>query len=152
MASVSSATCISEPLVHRLTLSFSLEQVFWSKSSPLIQEMGNWTLGCMIHLKASGKFVKTWDPGALVSRLGDFQEGKDERKLNCIHCWVALRCLQTPEWKFLSRCPSSLVLIISANLPPCSSRKAIFRAVSSWFQAQWERPSCSDPRMPSCRW
>ena len=101
---------------------------------------------------AAGKLVKTWGPGALVPRLGYFQEGKDERKLNCIHCLVALRCLQAPEWKFLSRRPSSLVLIISANLLPCSSRKAIFRAVSSGFQARWERPSCSDPRMPSCRW
>ena len=70
--------------------------------------------------------MKTWDPGTLVPRLGAFQEGKDERKLNCIHCWVALRCLQAPEWKFLSCCPSSLVLILSADLPPCSSRKTIF--------------------------
>ena len=55
----------------------------WNKCSvaspaSLIQEMGNWTLGCMTHLKAAGKLVKTWDPGTLVPRLGDFQEGKDE--------------------------------------------------------------------------
>ena len=56
----------------------------------------------MIHLKAAGKLVETWDPGTLVPRLGDFKEEKDERKLNCIHCWVALRCLQAPEWKLLS--------------------------------------------------
>ena len=110
----------------------------WNKCSgaspvSLIQEMGNWTLGCMIHLKAAGTLVKTWDPGTLVPRLGAFQEGKDERKLNCIHCWVALRCLQAPEWKFLSSCPWSLVPILSADLPPCSSRKAIFRAVSFGF-------------------
>ena len=124
----------------------------YSGASPvsLIQEMGNWTLGCMIHLKATGKLVKTWDPGILVPRLGDFQEGKDERKLNCIHCWVALRCLQAPEWKFLSLCPSSLVPILSADLPPCISRKAIVRAVSSGFQAHWGSPICSDPRRQSC--
>ena len=46
--------------------------------------------------------MKTWDLGILVPRLGDFQEKKDERKLHCIHFWVALRCLQAPEWKFLS--------------------------------------------------
>ena len=114
--------------------------------------MGNWTLGCMIHLKAAGKLVETWDPGTLVPRLGDFKEEKDERKLNCIHCCVALRCLQAPEWKFLSLCPSSLVLILSTDLPPCSSRKAIFRAVFSGFQAQWGSPSCSDPSRQSCRW
>ena len=101
---------------------------------------------------AAGKFMKTWDLGILVPRLGDFQEKKDERKLHCIHFWVALRCLQAPEWKFLSSCPSSLVPISSADLPPCSSRKAIFRAVSSGFQAQWESPSCSDPRRLSYRW
>ena len=95
---------------------------------------------------AAGKLEKTWDPGTLVPRLGDFQEGYDERNLNCTHCWVTLRCLQAPEWKFLSHCPSSLIPILSADLPPCSSRKAIFRAVSSGFQAQWESPSCSDPR------
>ena len=61
--------------------------------------------------------MKTWDPGTLVPRLGDFKEGKDERKINFIHCWVALRCLQAPEWKFHSLCPSSLVLILSADLP-----------------------------------
>ena len=101
---------------------------------------------------AAGKLLKSWDPGTLVPRPGDFQEGKDERKLNCIHCWVTLRCLQAPEWKFLSRCPSSLVLILLADLPPCSSRKATFRAVSFGFQAQWGSPSCSDPRRQSCRW
>ena len=101
---------------------------------------------------AAGKLLKSWDPGTLVPRPGDFQEGKDERKLNCIHCWVALRCLQAPEWKFLSCCRSSLVLILSAGLPPCSSRKAIFRAVSSWFQEQWESPSCNNPRRQLWRW
>ena len=106
----------------------------------------------MTHLKAAGKLVKTWDPGTLVPRLGDFKEGKDERKLNCIHCWVALRCLQAPEWKFHSLCHSSLLPILSADLPPCSSRKATFRAVSFGFQAQWGSPSCSDPRRQSCRW
>ena len=35
-------------------------------------------MGCMTHLKAAGKLVKTWDTGTLVLRLGDFQEGKDE--------------------------------------------------------------------------
>ena len=126
----------------------------YSGASPvsLIQEMGNRTLGFMIHLKAAGKLVKTWCPGTLVPSLGDFQEGKDERKLNCIHCWVALRCLQAPEWKFHSLCRSSLVRILSADLPPCSSRKAIFRAVSFGFQAQWGSPSCSDPKRQSCRW
>ena len=113
--------------------------------------MGNWTLGCMIHLKAAGKLVETWDPGTLVPRLGDFQEEKDERKLHCIHCWVALRCLQAPEWKFLSLCPSSLVPILSADLPTRSSKKALFRAVSSGFQAQWGSPRCSDPWRQSCR-
>ena len=73
-------------------------------------------MGCMTHLKAAGKLVKTWDPGILVPRLGDFQEGKDERKLDCIHYWVALRCLQAPEWKFHSLCRSSLVPILSADL------------------------------------
>ena len=101
---------------------------------------------------AADKLVKIWDTITLVPRLGDFQEGKDERKLNCIHCWIALRCLQTPEWKFLSHFPSSLVPILSADLLPCSSRKAIFRAVSSGFQAQWESHSCSDPKRQSCRW
>ena len=62
------------------------------------------TLGCMIHSKAVGKLVKTWDPGTQVLRLGDFQEGKYERKLNCIHYLAALRYLQAPKWKFL--CPS----------------------------------------------
>ena len=129
----------------------------WNKCSgaspvSLIQEMGNWTLGCTTHIKATGKLVKTWDPRTLVPMLGDFQEGKDERNLNCIHCRVALRCLQSPEWKFLSHCPSNLVPILAADLPPCWSRKAIFKAVSSWFQAQWESPSCSDSRRQSCRW
>ena len=106
----------------------------WNKchgASPvsIIQEIGNWTLGCMSHIKATGKWVKTWDPGTLVPRLGDFQEGQGERKLNCIHCWGALRSLQAPEWNFLSRCPSRLAPILSADLPPCSSRKAIVRAV-----------------------
>ena len=77
----------------------------------------------------------------MVPRLGDSQEGKDERKLNCIHCWVGLRCLQAPEWKVLYLSPSSLVPILSADLPPCSSRKAIFRAVSFGFQAQWGGPA-----------
>ena len=100
-----------------------------SRGSPvsLIQEMGNGILGCMSHLKDAGKLVKTWDPGTLVPRLGDFQEGQDERKLNCIHSWGALKCLQAPGWKFLSRCPSSLALILSADLPPCSSREEIVR-------------------------
>ena len=35
-------------------------------------------MGCMTHLKAAGKLVKTWDTGTLVLRLGDFREGKDE--------------------------------------------------------------------------
>ena len=96
--------------------------------------------------------MKTWDSGTLLPRLGDFQEGKDERKLNFIHCWIALRCLQAPEWKFLSCFPLSLVPILSADLLPCSRRKAVFRAVSSGFQAQWESPSCSDPMRPSWRW
>ena len=87
----------------------------------------------MIHLKAAGKLVKTWDPE--TPRLGDFQEGKDETKLNCLHCWIALRFLQTPEWKFHSLCPSSLVLILSAYLLPCNNRKAIFRDVSFGFQS-----------------
>ena len=30
------------------------------------------SLGCMTHSKASGKLVKTWDPGTLVLRPGDF--------------------------------------------------------------------------------
>ena len=85
----------------------------------------------MTHLKVEGKLVKTRDPGTLVPRLGDFQEGKDERKLNCMHYWVALRGLQAPEWKFLSLCPSSLAPILSTDLPPCSIRKEILRAVSS---------------------
>ena len=101
---------------------------------------------------AVGKLVKTWNPGNSVPRLGDFQEGNDERKLHCIHFWVALRCLQAPEWKFLSRWPLSLVLILLADLPPWSSRNAIFRAVSSRFQAHWESRSCSDPRRLSCWW
>jgi len=87
-------------------------------------------MGCITHYKAAGKLVNTWNPGNLVLRLGDFQEGKDERKLNCIHCWAALRYLQAPECKFLSHCPSSLVLILSADLPSCSSRKAILQALS----------------------
>ena len=91
----------------------------------------------MTHSKVAGKLVKTCDPVTLVPRLDDFKEGKDERKLNCIPCWAALRYLQAPEWKFLSLCPSSLVLILSADLPSCSSRKAILQAVSSGFQAQW---------------
>jgi len=94
----------------------------------------------MTHLSA-GKLVKTWDPGTPVPRLGDFPEGKDERKLHCIHCWTALRYLQATEWKFLSLCPSILVPILSAYLPPCTSRKAIFKAVSSAFQAQWGAPA-----------
>ena len=110
------------------------------------------TLGCMIHSKAVGKLVKTCDPVTLVPRLDDFKEGKDERKLNCIPCWAALRYLQAPEWKFLSLCPSSLVLILSADLPSCSSRKAILQAVSSGFQAHQGSFSCSDPRRQSCRW
>ena len=57
-----------------------------------------------------------------------------------------LRCLQAAEWKFLSCCPSSLAPILSADLLSYSSRKAILRAVSSGFQAQWRSPSCSDPR------
>ena len=114
--------------------------------------MGNWTQGCMTQLKAAGKLVKTWDPGTLVPRLGDFQERQDEWKLNFIHCWGALRCLQTPEWKFLSCCPSSLSPILSAVQPPCSSRKAIFKAVSSVLKAQWGNLSCFDPRRQSCRW
>ena len=85
--------------------------------------------------------MKTWDPGTLVLRLGDFQEGKDERKLNCIHYLAALGYLETPEGKFLSLWPSSLVLILSADLPACSSRKAVFSAVSSGFQAQWQSPT-----------
>ena len=32
----------------------------------------------MTQLKAAGKLVKTWDPGTLVPRLGDFQERQDE--------------------------------------------------------------------------
>ena len=144
------------PLPSHLSTDWHWASV-WNKCSgaspvSLIQEMGNWTLGCMTHLKAAGKLVKTWDPGTLVPRLRDFQEGKDERKLNCIHYWVALRCLQAPEGKFLSLCPSSLVPILSADLPPCSSRKAIFREVSFGFQAQWGSPCCSDPRRQSCRW
>jgi len=110
----------------------------WNKCSgaslvSLIQEVGNWTLVGMTHSKAAGKLVKTWDPGTLVLRLGDFKEGKDERKLNCIHYLAALRYLQAPEGKFLSRWPSSLVLILSAHLLSCSIRKAILRAVSSGF-------------------
>ena len=92
----------------------------------------------MTHLKAAGKLVKTWDPGTLVPRLGDIQEVEDERKLNCSYYWVALRYLQAPECKFLSSCPSSLVLILSVDLPLCSSKKAICRTVSSGFQALGE--------------
>ena len=113
--------------------------------------MGNWTLGCMTHLSCR------W----VSEDLGPRNSGSQARwlpgrewseKLNCIHCWVTLRCLQAPEWKFLSCCPSSLVLILSAYLPPRSRRKAIFRALSSGFQAQWESPSCSDPRRQLYRW
>ena len=108
----------------------------WNKCSgaspvSLIQEMGNWTLGCMTHLKAADNLVKTWDTGTLVPRLWDFQEGKDERTCNCIQCGGACRCLQAPDWRVLSLCPSSLIQILSAYLPPCSSKKAIFRAFSS---------------------
>ena len=81
----------------------------------------------MTQLKASGKLMKTGDPGTLVPRLGDFQEGQDERKLNCIDCWGALRCLQSRRVEAPFRCPSSLVLISSADLPPCSSRKQYSR-------------------------
>ena len=123
------------PLIHLST------DCHWASPVSLIQEMGNWTLGCMTHSKAAGKLVNTWDPGTLVLRPGDFNEGKDERKLNCIHCWEALRYLQAPECKFISHCPSSLVLILSAGLPSCSSRKAILQAVSSGFQAQWGAPA-----------
>ena len=96
------------PLSH-LSTDFHWASV-WDKCSganpvSLTQEMGNWILGCMTHLKAEGKLVKTWDPGTLVPRLGDFQEGKDERNLNCIHSWVALRCLQAPELKFFPIAP-----------------------------------------------
>ena len=70
----------------------------WNKHSgaspvSLIQEMGNWTLGCMIHSKAADKLGKTWDPRPLVLGLGDLWERKDLRKLNCIQCWAALRGL-----------------------------------------------------------
>ena len=129
----------------------------WNKCSggspvSLIQEMVNWTLGCMSHLKAAGKLVKTWDAGTLFPRLGDFKEGQDEQKLNFIHYWGALRCLKAPEWKLISHRPSSLVATWPTNLPPCSSRRAIVRAVSSVFKAQWGNPSCCDPRRQSCRW
>ena len=87
--------------------------------------MGNWILGCMTHSKAAGKLVKTWEPETLVLSIGDLQEGKDDIKLNCIHCWAALRGLQVPEWKFLSHCPSSLAAILSEDLSSCSSRKAL---------------------------
>ena len=102
-----------QPPLSHLSTDWNWDSI-WKKCSgaspaSLIQEMGNWTLGCMTHLKAAGKLEKTWGPGTLVPRLGDFQEGRDERNLNCIHCWVTLRCLQAPEWKFLSCCPSSLV-------------------------------------------
>ena len=142
------------PLSH-LSIDWHWASV-WNKCSgaspvSLIQRWETEPWGIWLTL-AAGELVKTWDPGNLLPRLGDFQEEKDERKLNCIHYWVAIRCLKAPEWKFLSCCPSSLVPVLSADLPPCSSRKAIFRAVSSGFQAQWESPSCSDPRRPLCRW
>ena len=49
----------------------------------------------MTHSKAAGILVKNRDPEILVLRVGDFQEGKDERKLHCIHCWAALRSVGT---------------------------------------------------------
>ena len=124
----------------------------WNKCSgaspgSLIQEMANWTLGCMTHLKVEGKIVKTCDPGTLVPRLGDLQEGQDERKLNCIHCWGAHRCLQAPERKFLSHCPSSLVLISSADLPPCSSRKQYSRLSLLCSRHSGEIPAIVTPRV-----
>ena len=91
----------------------------------------------MTQFKAPGKLVKTWDPGTLVPRLEDFPEGQDEQLLNYIHCCGALRYLIAPEWKFLSHRLSSLAPNLSADQPPCSSRKAIVWAVSSVFMAQW---------------
>ena len=63
------------------------------------------------------------------------------------------RVLYVHSVQFRFSCfPLSLVPILSADLLPCSRRKAVFRAVSSGFQAQWESPSCSDPMRPSWRW
>ena len=77
----------------------------------------------------------TEEPGKLQS-MGSQRVGHDWSDLA-----RTLRCLQAPKWKFLSDCPSSLVLILSADLPACSSRKAVFSAVSSGFQAQWQSPT-----------
>ena len=129
----------------------------WNKCSggslvSLIQEIGNRTLEFMTQFKPAGKLVKTWDLGTLILRLGDFLEGQDVWKVNCIHYWGAFSFLQHQEWKFLCCCPSSLVPNWPANLPPCNSRKAIFRAVCSMIKTQWRNRSYCDPRRQLCRW
>ena len=157
-----SCPTLSDPMDCTLSGS-SIHGIFQGR----VQKCGAiaFSLGCMTHSKASGKLVKTWDPGTLAPRLGDFQEGKDERKLNCIHCWAALRFLQAPEWKFLSRCPSTLVLILLADLPYCSNRKAILQALSlgcrhsggapavvtpggSHAGVDWLSPNSESPELP----
>ena len=87
----------------------------------LIKKMGNWTLECMTHLKAAGKWVKTWGAGTLVPRLGGFQVGKDERKLHCIHCWVVLIICKHQSGNFFHVAPQVWFWLLWAYLPPCTA-------------------------------
>ena len=77
-----------------------LEQVLSPSSKRL--ETKPWSVWLTLD---AGKLVNTGDSGTLFTRLGDFQEGKDERKLNCIHCWVTVRCRKHQSGSFFPFAP-----------------------------------------------
>lgn len=71
--------------------------------------------------------MKTWEPETLVPRLGDLQEGKDERKRKMRESSIASTARQLSEVcrhqsGSPSHCPSSLVVIPSEDLLSGSSR------------------------------
>ena len=145
VASVSSATCISEPLVHRLTLSFSLEQVFWSKSSLPHPRDGKQNPG-MYNLPKGCRYVSV----AQGPRASGSQSGRGLRRERSekAQSYPLLDSSQRSAWareEVLSLCLSSSAQLLLVDLPSCSSRKTILGARSSGFQAQWGQPQLEWP-------
>ena len=83
--------------------------------------------------------------GSAESQGSWFSGWESSRKGNIIESSIASTAEQLSEvfwWQSWSTFPLlfSLALILSADLPSCSSRKAILGAGSSGFQAQWRQP------------
>ena len=118
-----------------------LEQV----QSPSSKWSGNWNLECMTHPKAAGKLVKHGDPGPLVLRLGGLWEGKEQRKLNCIHCWTALRGLQVPKQKSFPLAPQIQHSFYQQTYYLIAAGKQQ-GAGSAGFQVQYGQPQLEWPQ------